>query len=151
MNRPASGLRTLAVAVLGSFFFVTACATPTKSVSASADVAASEPVSTQGGLYIAAMRAALRNGVTAQESYFGKTRGSYLSGVASNVGGAAKPLAALGDFVPSAGVTITFTATGGTGWSAVATHSATTKTCAIFYGDVAAVAPATIVGEPKCT
>ena len=62
----------------------------------------------------------------------------------------ATPIAAMGNFTPSAGVTITFTATGGTGWSAVASHSATTKTCSIFIG-VAAVAPATVDGEPKCT
>ena len=56
----------------------------------------------------------------------------------------------MGNFTPSAGVTITFTATAGTGWSAVTSHSATPKTCSIFIG-VAAVAPATVDGEPKCT
>ena len=47
-------------------------------------------------------------------------------------------------------VTVTATATAGTGWSATSTHSATTKTCAIFVG-VAAVTPASVEAEPKCT
>jgi hypothetical protein len=46
-------------------------------------------------------------------------------------------------------VTVTAANTGGTGWSATASHSATTRTCAIFIG-VAAVAPATVEAEPKC-
>ena len=105
--------------------------------------------STKEKAYLASMKADLRNGATAQEGYFADNQ-VYLSGVASNLAGVATPLAAMGNFVPSAGVTITFTATAGTGWSAVTSHSATTKTCSIFIG-VAAVAPATVDGEPKCT
>ncbi len=105
--------------------------------------------STKEKAYLASMKADLRNGATAQEGYFADNQ-VYLSGVASNLAGTATPLAALGNFVPSAGVTITFTATAGTGWSAVTTHSATSETCAIFIG-VAAVAPATVDGEPTCT
>ena len=105
--------------------------------------------STKEKAYLASMKADLRNGATAQEGYFADNQ-VYLSGVASNLAGVATPLAAMGNFVPSAGVTITFTATAGTGWSATTTHSATGKTCAIYIG-VAAVAPATVEGEPKCT
>ncbi|HEX3275646.1 MAG TPA: prepilin-type N-terminal cleavage/methylation domain-containing protein [Gemmatimonadales bacterium] len=105
--------------------------------------------STKEKAYLAAMKSDLRNGVTAEEAYFTDNQ-LYLAGSASNLGGVPTPLAALGNFVPSAGVSITFTASAGTGWSAVTSHSATTKTCAIFVG-VAAVAPATVEGEPKCT
>jgi prepilin-type N-terminal cleavage/methylation domain-containing protein len=105
--------------------------------------------STKEKAYLASMKADLRNGATAQEGYFADNQ-VYLSGVASNLAGVATPLVAMGNFVPSAGVTITFTATAGTGWSAVTSHSATTRTCSIFIG-VAAVAPATVDGEPKCT
>ena len=105
--------------------------------------------STKEKAYLASMKSDLRNGATAQEGFFADNQ-VYSSGVGSNIAGVATPIVALGNFVPSAGVTITFTATGGTGWSAVTSHSATTLTCAIFIG-VAAVAPATVEGEPKCT
>ena len=104
--------------------------------------------STKEKAYLASMKSDLRNGATAEEGYFADNQ-VYLSGAASNLAGVATPLAAMGNFTPSAGVTITFTATGGTGWSATTAHSATPKTCAIFIG-VAAVAPATVDGEPKC-
>jgi hypothetical protein len=46
-------------------------------------------------------------------------------------------------------VAVAAVATGGSGWSATASHSATTRTCSIFIG-VAAVGPATVEAEPKC-
>jgi prepilin-type N-terminal cleavage/methylation domain-containing protein len=98
--------------------------------------------------YLASMKSDLRNMATVQESYFADNQ-VYTSGAGSNIGGVATPMANTG-FVPSAGVTVTAAATGGTGWSATSGHSATTKTCSIFIG-VAAVAPATVEGEPKCT
>ena len=104
--------------------------------------------STKEKAYLAAMKSDLRNGATAEEGYFADNQ-TYLSGTAKNIAGAATPLAAMGGYTPSPEVTVTFTATAGTGWSAVASHSATTKTCAIFIG-VAAVAPATVDGEPRC-
>ncbi|MBA3496662.1 MAG: prepilin-type N-terminal cleavage/methylation domain-containing protein [Gemmatimonadales bacterium] len=113
-----------------------------------AAIAVPKFASTKEKAYLAAMKSDLRNGATAQEGHFADNQ-AYLSGSASNIGGTATPLVALGDFVPSSGVSITFTATAGTGWSAVTSHSATTKTCAIFMG-VGAVAPATVDGEPKC-
>src|SRR3954466_8253562 len=74
--------------------------------------------STKEKAYLAAMKSDLRNGVTAEEAYFADNQ-LYLSGSASNLGGVPTALAALGSFVPSAGVSITFTASAGTGWSAV--------------------------------
>jgi len=105
--------------------------------------------STKEKAYLASMKSDLRNGATAEEGYFADNQ-VYLSGVAKNLAGVATPLVAMGNYTPSSGVQVTFTATAGTGWSAVATHSATTKTCAIFIG-VAAVAPALVDGEPKCS
>jgi prepilin-type N-terminal cleavage/methylation domain-containing protein len=104
--------------------------------------------STKEKAYLAAMKSDLRNAATAQEGYFADFQ-TYLSGTATNIAGVATPLAAMGNYTPSSGVTVTFTASAGTGWSAVATHNATTKTCAIFIG-VGAVAPATVDGEPRC-
>ena len=105
--------------------------------------------STKEKAYLASMKSDLRNGATAQEGFFADNQ-VYSAGVGSNIAGVATPIVAMGNFVPSAGVTITFTPTGGTGWSAVTSHTATARTCAIFIG-VAAVAPATVDGEPKCT
>ena len=95
--------------------------------------------------YLASMKSDLRNMATTQESYFADFQ-VYTSGTATNVGGTTS---SLNGFVPSAGVSVTATATGGTGWSTTASHSGTTRTCAIFVG-VGAVAPATVEGEPKC-
>ena len=95
--------------------------------------------------YLASMKSDLRNMATTEESYFADFQ-VYVAGAAQNLAGGT---ASLNGFVPSAGVTVTAGATGGTGWSATATHTATTKTCAIFVG-VAAVAPATVEAEPKC-
>ena len=95
--------------------------------------------------YLASMKSDLRNMATTQEAYFADFQ-VYVSGTARNVGGTT---ASVNGFVPSAGVTVTAAATGGTGWSATSGHSGTTKTCAIFVA-VGAVAPATVEGEPKC-
>ena len=95
--------------------------------------------------YLASMKSDLRNMATTQEAYFADFQ-VYTAGTASNVGGTG---VSLNGFVPSAGVTVGALASGGTGWSATAGHSGTTKTCAIFIG-VAAVTPATVDGEPKC-
>jgi type IV pilus assembly protein PilA len=96
--------------------------------------------------YLASMKSDLRNMATTEEAYFADNQ-TYVAGSASNTSGGTT---SLNGFVPSAGVTLTAAASGGTGWSATAGHSATTKTCAIFVG-VSAVSPATVEGEPKCT
>ena len=95
--------------------------------------------------YLASMKSDLRNMATTEEAYFADFQ-VYVAGGASNVGGTTT---AINGFVPSAGVTVTAAASGGTGWSATAGHSGTTKTCAIFIG-VAVVPPAVVEGEPKC-
>ncbi|MEO7963339.1 MAG: pilin, partial [Gemmatimonadaceae bacterium] len=94
--------------------------------------------------YLASMKSDLRNMATTEESYFADFQ-VYTAGSAQN----RASTASIYGFVPSAGVLVTAAATGGTGWSATAAHTATTKTCAIFI-NVAAVAPATVEGEPKC-
>jgi prepilin-type N-terminal cleavage/methylation domain-containing protein len=96
--------------------------------------------------YLASMKSDLRNMATTQESYFADNQ-VYTSGVPSNIAGAT---VSLYGFVPSSGVTVNATATGGTGWGATSTHTATTKTCAIYIG-VPVVLPALVDGEPKCT
>ena len=97
--------------------------------------------------YLASMKSDLRNVVTVEEAYFSDFQ-TYASGTGSNLAGVGTPMAPT-NFVPSAGVTVVAAASAGTGWSATAGHVGTTKTCAIFIG-VAAVAPATVEGEPKC-
>ncbi len=98
--------------------------------------------------YLASMKSDLRNMATAQESWFADNQ-TYLTGTTSNrPPGAPAPLGTTG-YVPSSGVQVVATATAGTGWSGIATHTATTKSCAMFIG-VAAVAPATVDGEPRC-
>jgi hypothetical protein len=92
------------------------------------------------------MKSDLRNMATTQEAYFADFQ-VYVTGAASNVGGATG--STLNGFVPSSGVSVSATASGGTGWSATSTHSGTSKTCAIFVG-VGSVSPATVEGEPKC-
>jgi type IV pilus assembly protein PilA len=107
--------------------------------------------STKEKAYLASMKTDLRNLATAQEAFAADNNQNYFSGAATNPAGL--PGACPGPtclIVPSSGVTLTVTATAATGWSAVATHTgAPLKTCAIFIG-VAAVAPATVEGEPKC-
>jgi type IV pilus assembly protein PilA len=70
--------------------------------------------------YLAAMKADLRNLATYEESYAADSAGSYFSGNGTAQG-----------FTPSQNVTVTATATVGppAGWTAVASHTLTTKTC----------------------
>jgi type IV pilus assembly protein PilA len=76
--------------------------------------------STKEKAYLAAMKSDLRNGATYEESYAADSSGMYFSGDGAAQG-----------FTPSQNVTVTFTAVVGppAGWTAVATHSLTTKTC----------------------
>jgi prepilin-type N-terminal cleavage/methylation domain-containing protein len=97
--------------------------------------------------YLASMKSDLRNIATTQEAYFADYQ-VYVTGAASNVGGATA--STLNGFVPSAGVSVSSTASGGTGWVATSTHSGTAKTCAIGVG-MTPPTPATVEGEPKCT
>jgi prepilin-type N-terminal cleavage/methylation domain-containing protein len=90
---------------------------------------------------VAAMKTDLRNLVSAEEAYFSNGQTYY---------GGAVPNAAM-PFDPSQNVTITLSNVSASGWAASATHTYTTKTCAIFVGNAAAVAPATVEGRVACT
>jgi len=87
--------------------------------------------------YVAAMRSDLRNLITAEEGYF-----------ADNVT-YTNSLTAL-NFTASAGVTVSVAGVTGKGWSATASHNATSKTCGIFVGSATAPTGVTNEGEPKC-
>ena len=106
--------------------------------------------STKEKAYLASMKSDLRNLATAQEGFFADNQ-VYRTGTANNLAGVAAPDALLGNFTPSAGVTITYTATAGTGWSGHTVHTATARTCDIFVGIAGPVGAATVEGEPKCT
>jgi prepilin-type N-terminal cleavage/methylation domain-containing protein len=90
--------------------------------------------------YITMMQNDLRNLGVSQEAYMIDAH-TYYDG----------PLPTAG-FVynPSTGVSITITEATATGWSASATSARTTKQCAIFFGDAAAPAPATVEGRVAC-
>jgi prepilin-type N-terminal cleavage/methylation domain-containing protein len=96
--------------------------------------------STKERAFLATMKSDLRNLVTAQEAYL-SDNGAYYGGAIPNV---AFP------YRPSTGTTVTMVSIVGGGWSATAAYTGTSKTCAIFYGNAAVLAPATANGEPKC-
>lgn len=91
--------------------------------------------------YLATMKSDLRNLVGAQEGYHGDN-GVYYSG--------AIPDPSL-PYQPSTGTSVTIVGTVPGGWSATAGFVGTSKTCTIFYGDIPALAPALVNGEPRCT
>ena len=91
--------------------------------------------------YLATMKSDLRNLVGAQEGYLAETLTYY---------GGAVPNAAF-SYRPSTGGTVTIVLATGSGWQATASFTGTAKTCAIFYGTAAPIAPAVVSGEPKCT
>src|SRR3954466_4173330 len=68
--------------------------------------------------YLASMKSDLRNMATTEESYFADFQ-TYTAGTAQNTASTAS----IYGFVPSAGVSVTAAATGGTGWSATAAHT----------------------------
>jgi type IV pilus assembly protein PilA len=94
--------------------------------------------STKGSAYTSQLKSDLRNLAAAQESYYNQN-GTYASTVSLLTP----------SFVPSARNTLTIVQATTYGWSATATSTNTTATCALFYG-VAAVAPATTDGQLAC-
>jgi type IV pilus assembly protein PilA len=90
--------------------------------------------------YVSNMRADLRNLATSQEAYFSDNQ-VYYSGSLPN------PSLV---YSASPGISITVT-TGTSGWGAAATHVATTRTCALYFGDGGPIAPATVDGVVACT
>ncbi len=94
--------------------------------------------STREKAYVASIQGDLRNLATSQEAYFV----DFITYTTS--------LATLEAF-ESQGVTMTIGMASGSGWSVTGSHISTAKTCALFSGSAPAVAPATDVGEVKCT
>jgi prepilin-type N-terminal cleavage/methylation domain-containing protein len=90
--------------------------------------------------YIATMKSDLHNLITMQEGYL-SDNGTYYAGAIPN---AALP------YRPSSGTTVTIVTATVSGWQATASYTGTTKTSALFYGNIAALAPANVNGEPKC-
>jgi prepilin-type N-terminal cleavage/methylation domain-containing protein len=91
--------------------------------------------------YLATMKSDLHNLISMQEGYLADN-GTYYGG--------AIPNAAIA-YRPSSGTTVTMVSATAAGWQATASYTGTTKTCAVFYGNVAALAPANVNGEPKCS
>ena len=92
--------------------------------------------------FLSKMRSDLRNFATAQESYAADNYTYY---------GGAVPNAAL-TYNPSASVTITITQATPSGWGAVAAApTGTTRTCALYMGNVAPPPPAVSEGLIACT
>ena len=88
--------------------------------------------------YLASMKSDLRNLATAEESYFADNQAYSTSNAAMN-------------FSSSVGVTVTPASLNtALGWSATATHSATTKTCKIGFGPDTTVSGAA-EGVVKCS
>jgi prepilin-type N-terminal cleavage/methylation domain-containing protein len=95
-------------------------------------------VNTKEKAYIAQMKADLRNIATAEESFF------YDSSTYTN------SLLQLNNFQPSAGVTITLSATAG-GWNASAVDANTPRQCFVFSGTGPPVGVATVEGRITCS
>jgi len=90
---------------------------------------------------VAAMRSDLHNMITAQEAF-------YSSGLQYNNGPVPDPAFA---YSVSEHVTVTLVNVTPSGWGATATHSGSTRTCAVFVGTGGPVAPAVTEGQPACT
>lgn len=101
-----------------------------------ASIAIPKFANTKEKAYLTQMKSDLRNLVTAEESHFADS-----IKYTTNLGTA---------FRTSTGVLGPTIALTGDGWTATVSHSATTRTCAI-YGGSTALAPAIKEGEPRCT
>jgi type II secretion system protein G len=92
----------------------------------------------KGKTYTATLRSDLRNLATAQEAYF-YNNNTYTTNLASL------------NISVTSGVTVTFGAANGSGWSAKVTHPlAYPIECAMFMGGVPALAPAITEGLMVC-
>lgn len=89
--------------------------------------------------YVSSMKSDLRNLATAEEIYYSDGNNFQYT---SDTGAL--------EFSESDGVNLAIGVATSTGWSASATHDATTWTCAVYYGDAAAVAPASQPGVVTC-
>lgn len=107
--------------------------------------------STKEKAYLASMKSDLRNLATAEEAYLSSVNPPvYMGGTWTSAAPATDASGAV-IYAPTSGVTVTAAIGATGGWSATATHTqAPTRTCAIFIAPAAAVAPATVEGEPAC-
>jgi type IV pilus assembly protein PilA len=93
---------------------------------------------TKGKANAAALKSDLRNLATAEEGYMFDNN-SYTSVISDLT------------FKTSPGVILTVTTATASGWGAIATHPASYPlTCALFFGNVSPVAPATVEGLIGC-
>jgi prepilin-type N-terminal cleavage/methylation domain-containing protein len=90
---------------------------------------------------MAVMRTDLRNLVSAQEAFYSNSLAYYAGAIPD-------PAFTYG---PSENVTVTLSAVTSTGWQASASHTSTSRTCSIFVGSAAPLAPATVEGVVACT
>ncbi|MGH7509439.1 MAG: type IV pilin protein [Gemmatimonadales bacterium] len=96
---------------------------------------------TKAKAWVASMRSDLRNLASVQEAYWAENQ-IYYNGAIPN---------AAFLYRPTAGVSVTIVTGTDAGWSASATAPGlSTQTCAIFYGNTPALAPATIDGAVAC-
>ena len=93
---------------------------------------------TKGKAYVSSIKSDLRNLTTAQEAYFYQFATYTNDTLALN-------------FHTSSGVQLTIPTATATGWSASGTHAmAYPLTCALFFGQIPALAPATTEGVINC-
>jgi type IV pilus assembly protein PilA len=90
---------------------------------------------------VSAMRSDLHNLVTAEEAYFSNGM-QYYNGPLPDPSFS---------YNVSENVTITLQNVSASGWGATATHSGSTRTCAVYVGTGGPIAPATQEGIPTCT
>jgi prepilin-type N-terminal cleavage/methylation domain-containing protein len=108
-----------------------------------AAVAIPKFANTKSKAVVSAMRSDLRNLASVQETYWTQNQKYY--------GGVIPDLANF-QFSPSRGVTVTVVAATAAGWSATAVAPGmSTQTCAIFYGTIPPVPPATSDAAVACT
>jgi prepilin-type N-terminal cleavage/methylation domain-containing protein len=106
-----------------------------------AAIAVPKFAATKERAYLGTMKSDLRNLATAQESYFYDNNTYYIGAV---------PTAGF-LYNPSRDVSVTIGEASIAGWSATASHpGAPGRTCAVFYGNAAVVAPATTEGIVTC-
>jgi len=92
--------------------------------------------------YVATMQSDLHNLISMQEAYLADN-GTYYGGAIPNL--------AVLPYRPSTGTTVTIVLATAAGWQATASYVNTTRNCAVYYGNIPSLAPATVDGEPKCT
>ena len=105
-----------------------------------AAIAIPKMANTKEKAIVAKMKSDLRNLVNTQETWWSDNFTYY--------GGAIPSATLLYD--PSTQIDITMQEATATGWSAIASSAATTRTCSVFLGNAAPVPPATFSGIIAC-